>query len=194
MLRHLCKNGSLKARKKAMSTAAGYKPLAKIFHWLTALLVLLTIPAALTMLTPGIGRWLQDPLFMFHKNVGVVLLVLVAARLAYRLLNPPPPLPRSMPPFQRHIAEATHWLFYGLLLAMAISGFIRVTAGGFPLEVFDRFGIQNLVPRSDSLAETAKRIHASLRFPLIVLIVLHICAALYHGLIKRDGLAKRMLR
>src|SRR5215217_435213 len=193
MLRYLRKSGSPKAWKKAMSTAAGYKPLAKIFHWLTALLVLLTIPAALIMLTPGIGRWLQDPLFMFHKNIGVVLLVLVAARLAYRLLNPPPPLPQSMPRFQRYLAETTHWLLYGLLLAMAVSGFIRVMAGGFPLELFDRFGIQNLVPRSDSLAETAKRIHAVLRFPLITLIVLHIAAALFHGLIKRDGIANRML-
>jgi len=176
-----------------MGTAAGYKPLAKIFHWLTALLVLLTIPAALTMLTPGIGRWLQDPLFMFHKNVGVVLLVLVAMRLVYRLLNPPPPLPQTMPRLQRYLAETTHWLLYGLLLAMALSGFIRVTAGGFPLEVFDRFGIQNLVPRSDGLAETAKRIHAFLRYPLIALILLHIGAALYHGLIRRDGITKRMM-
>lgn len=176
-----------------MGTAAGYKPLAKIFHWLTALLVLLTIPAALTMLTPGIGRWLQDPLFMFHKNVGVVLLVLVAMRLAYRLFNPPPPLPQTMPRLQRYLAETTHWLLYGLLLAMALSGFIRVTAGGFPLEVFDRFGIQNLVPRSDTLAETGKRIHAFLRYPLIALILLHIGAALYHGLIRRDGITKRMM-
>ena len=176
-----------------MSAAAAYKPVAKVFHWLTALLVLLTIPAALIMLTPGIERLLQDPLFMFHKNVGVVLLVLVAARLAYRLLNAPPPLPDHVPVLQRHIAEVTHWLLYGLLLAMALSGFIRVTAGGFPLELFDRFGIQNLVPRSESLAATAKQIHALLRYPLIVLIVLHIGAALYHGLIKRDDIANRMM-
>ncbi len=148
-----------------MSDTIAYKPLAKIFHWLTAVLVLLTIPAALIMLTPGIERWLQDPLFLFHKNVGVVLLILVAVRLAYRLLNPPPPLPDSVPHLQRYIAETTHWLLYGLLLAMAVSGFIRVTAGGFPLELFDGFGIGNLVPRSDSLAASAKQVHATLRIP-----------------------------
>ena len=176
-----------------MSSAAAYKPVAKVFHWVTALLVLLTIPVALIMTTPGIERSLQDPLFLFHKNIGVVLLVLVAARLAYRLFNPPPPLPHDMPHSQRFIAEATHWLLYGLLLAMAISGFIRVTAAGFPLEVFDRFGIQNLVPRSETLADTAKQIHAVLRFPLIALIVLHISAALYHAIVKRDGVARRMM-
>ena len=176
-----------------MSVPGSYKPVAKALHWATALFVLLTIPAALIMLTPGIERQVQDPLFLFHKNIGVVIFVLVAIRLAYRLVNPPPPLPDSVPSWQRHVAEATHWLLYGLLLAMAISGYIRVTAGGFPLEVFDQIGLPRPVPRSDSLAETAKTIHARLRFPLMALIALHIAAALYHAFIKRDGVVRRMM-
>ncbi|KKB80913.1 cytochrome B561 [Devosia soli] len=176
-----------------MTSNLTYKPLAKAFHWLTALLVLLTIPAAFIMLTPGIERSLQDPLFLFHKNIGVVIFVLVALRLAYRSVNPPPPLPASVPAWQRHAAAITHWLLYALLLAMALSGYIRVTAGGFPLEVFDRIGLPRPVPRSDSLAETAKAIHATLRYPLIALIILHIAAALQHAIIKRDGVFQRML-
>lgn len=176
-----------------MTSIVRYRPLAKAFHWLTALLVLLTIPAALIMLTPGIERSLQDPLFTFHKSIGVVLLVLVALRLAYRLVNPPPSLPDSVPVWQRHVASVTHWLLYGLLLAMAISGYVRVTAGGFPLEVFDPLGLPRPVPRSEAVAETAKSIHAALRYPLIALIILHIGAALHHALIKRDGVFQRML-
>jgi cytochrome b561 len=175
-----------------MTVIGRYRPLAKAFHWLTALLVLLTIPAALTMLTPGIERSLQDPLFTFHKNIGVVIFVLVALRLAYRLINPPPPLPASVPAWQRHVASLTHWLLYGLLFAMASSGYIRVTAGGFPLEVFDPLGLPRPVPRSEEVAEIAKGIHAALRYPLIALIVLHIGAALHHALIKRDGVFQRM--
>jgi len=175
-----------------MSPHLTYKPLARFFHWATAILVLLTIPVAIAMLRPGIERSLQDPLFLFHKNIGVVILILVALRLAYRLLNPPPPLPASVPHMQRIVAEVTHWLLYGLLLGMAISGYIRVTAGGFPLEVFDSLGFPRLAPRSDSLAETAKQIHATLRIPLIGLIILHIGAALYHAVVKRDGVFQRM--
>jgi cytochrome b561 len=178
--------------KNEMNSRWTYKPLAKAFHWLTALLVLLTIPAALIMLSPGIERSVQDPLFMFHKNIGVVILVLTALRLAYRLINPPPPLPESVPNWQRQVASLTHWLLYGLLLAMAISGYVRVTAGGFPLEIFDRIGLPRPVPRSDSLAETAKTIHATLRYPIIALIALHIGAALHHAIIKRDGAFQRM--
>lgn len=175
-----------------MGPIQAYKPLARFFHWTTAILVFLTIPAAILMLRPNIERSLQDPLFMFHKNIGVVILILVATRLVYRLLNPPPPLPDSVHPIQRIIANSTHWLLYGLLLGMAISGYIRVTAGGFPLEVFDRLGIPHLAPRSDSLAETAKQIHRTLRFPLIALIILHISGALYHAIVKRDGVFQRM--
>lgn len=176
-----------------MMRPATYRPIAKALHWLTALLVLLTIPVALIMLTPGLERSVQDPLFMFHKNVGVVILVLVALRLAYRAVNPPPPLPDSVPSWQRQVASTTHWLLYGLLLGMAISGYVRVTAGGFPLEVFDAMGLPRPVPPSDSLAETAKTIHATLRYPLIALILLHVGAALYHAIVKRDGVFQRML-
>lgn len=175
-----------------MPASLAYKPLARWFHWITAILVLLTIPVAIAMLRAGIARSVQDPLFLFHKNIGVVILILVALRLAYRLLNPPPPLPDSVPHMQRIIAEGTHWALYGLLLAMAISGYIRVTAGGFPLEVFDSLGFPRLAPRSDGLAETAKQIHATLRIPLVILIALHIGAALHHGLVKRDGIFQRM--
>ena len=175
-----------------MSRSLSYKPLARFFHWTTAILVLLTIPVAIAMLRPGIERSVQDPLFIFHKNIGVVILILVAARLAYRLLNLPPPLPESVPHAQRVVAELSHWALYVLLLGMAISGYVRVTAGGFPLEVFDGLGLPRLAPESESLAETAKAIHATLRFPLVGLIVLHIGAALYHALVRRDGVFQRM--
>lgn len=175
-----------------MADFTPYRAFARIMHWLTALLVLLTIPAAILMLRPGIDRGLQDALFLFHKNIGVVILAVVTLRLMYRLVNPPPPLPTQVPKLQRIIADLTHWALYGLLLAIAISGYVRVTAGGFPLEVFDSLGVPRLAPRSDELAQTAKSIHSALRVPIIALAALHIGAALYHGLIRRDGILQRM--
>jgi cytochrome b561 len=75
---------------------------------------------------------------------------------------------------------------YGLLLVMAISGYIRVRAGGFPIEMLDALGVPGFVPRSDALAQAAQRVHGVARFPLMALIVLHIAAGLKH-LIARDG-------
>jgi cytochrome b561 len=172
--------------------AAVYKRPARIMHWLTVLLVFLTIPAAVVMLQPGIERSLQDPLFIFHKNVGVVIFILVALRLIYRLLNPPPPLPADMPRLQRLAAETNHWALYVLLLVMTISGYVRVTTGGFPLEGLDALGVPRFLPRSDEIAETAKAVHAVARVPLVLLIALHIAAALFHGF-RRDGILARMI-
>lgn len=169
-----------------------YKPVARALHWLTALLIIATIPAGTTMVQEGLSRPLQDSLFIFHKNVGVILLLLVLARLAYRAANPPPPLPDSVPPLQQTIAHATHVLLYALLLTMAVSGFVRVAAGGFPIEGLDALGIPKLVPKSEGLANTAQAIHFWVRYPLIVLILAHVGAAAMHGIVKRDGVFSRM--
>ncbi len=157
-----------------------------------ALLVIATIPAGQIMIQEGLARSTQNALFVFHKNVGVIILLLVLARIAYRAAYPPPPLPVSIPGWQRAVAHATHALLYLLLLVMAVSGYVRVVAGGFPLELLDALGAPRLAPRSDPLAETAKAVHYYARFALVALILAHIGAALHHGLFKRDGVFSRM--
>lgn len=175
-----------------MPPPPAYKPAARAMHWLAALLILSTIPVGAMMVEPGWPRATQNTMFIFHKNIGVVILLLVVARLVFRLLNPPPPLPESVPPMQRLAAEGTHWALYGLLVVMAVSGYVRVKAGGFPLEGLDALGLPSLVPRSDALAETAKWVHATARIPLVLLILAHIGAAAFHGIVKRDGVFSRM--
>ncbi|QQA42692.1 cytochrome b [Pelagovum pacificum] len=169
-----------------------YRGPAKALHWIVALLVVSTIPAGLVMVQDGIGRGLQDALFIYHKHVGVLILILVLVRLAYRLANPPPPLPDSVPPLQQRVAVATHWLLYAALLVMALSGYVRVVAGDFPIEFLDRLGVPPLVPANEALAETAKSIHAITRFALIPLVLMHIGAALFHAVVLKDGVFASM--
>ncbi len=176
-----------------MTSAPVYRPAARWLHWLIALLLLATIPIGGTMTGEGLARSTQDSMFIFHKNVGVLILLLMIGRLAYRLAVPPPPLPASVPDWQRRVAGLTHGLLYLLVFVMAISGYIRVVAGGFPLESLDALGVPRLAPRSDELAETAKAVHATTRFILIPLILLHIGAGLFHGVVKRDGVLSRMI-
>ena len=80
---------------------------------------------------------------------------------------------------------------YTLLVIMAVSGYVRVRAGGFPIEMLDALGVPTLVPRSDALAQAAKTLHANARFPLAALIVLHVGAGLKH-LLARDGVFGRI--
>lgn len=176
----------------AMPPAPVYRPAARALHWLSALLILSTIPAGVIMLQDGLSRPLQDSLFMFHKNIGVVILLLVLARIAYRLANPPPPLPATVPTLQARVAGLVHVLLYVVLIVMAVSGYVRVVAGGFPLEVWDALGVPRLLEKSEPLANQAKAIHATARFALIALIGLHLGGAAYHALILKDGVMRRM--
>jgi cytochrome b561 len=169
-----------------------YRAPARLMHWLTVLLVFSTIPAGVIMVQEGLTRSTQDALFIWHKNIGVVILLVVLIRLIYRAANPPPPLPASLSPAQAAIAGLTHWGMYGLLIVMAVSGYVRVRAGGFPIEALDALGIPAFVPRSQTLEETAKAIHFWARFPLVALILMHVGAAMFHGIVKRDGVFSRM--
>lgn len=157
-----------------------------------ALLVLATIPAGFVMIQPDLDRSLQNALFLFHKNVGVLLLLLVVVRALYRWRHPPAPLPGDVPDWQRRAAGLSHLSLYALLIIMPVAGYTRVKAGGFPIETLDWLGLPSLVPRSDALAETAKTVHFLGGLAIAGLIALHIAAAAYHGVIRRDGVFSRM--
>ena len=174
------------------ASTEGYRTPARLLHWVTAVLVLGLIPAGFVMIQKGIPRPLQDTLFVFHKNAGVLVLLLVLVRLVYRRMNPPPPLPDSVTGIQRLAAEATHVLLYGLLFLMPVAGYVRVRAGGFPIESLDALGIPALVPRSDALADFAKGVHFFGGWTIALLVAMHVGAALMHGIVKKDGVFSRM--
>jgi cytochrome b561 len=169
----------------------GYGVTARIFHWLTALMVLTMIPVGL-MMTQELPRSIQNPLFILHKGLGVVVLVVVLLRLGWRLLNPPPPLPAGLPRLQARAAGAVHLALYAVLIVMGVSGYVRVTAGGFPIELLNALGVPPLIAKDEALASVAKQVHATAAFLLIALVLVHVAAASYHGIVRRDGVFSRM--
>lgn len=169
-----------------------YKAPARWLHWTVAALVLAMIPVGALMVQEGLGRSLQSSLFIFHKNTGVIVGLLVTARLLYRWRNPPPKLPQGLPLWQRRVAFWTHAFLYTLIVIMPISGYVRVRSGGFPIELLDAMGIGTLLPKSDAVANAAKSLHYAGAWALVILVAMHIGAALQHALIKRDGVFERM--
>lgn len=169
-----------------------YKAPARWLHWSVGLLVLAMLPVGFLMVQQGLSRPFQNALFLFHKNTGVIVALLVVARILYRWRNPPPPLPQSVPDWQRAASTWTHRLLYLLIVLMPVTGYIRVRAGGFPIEMLDSMGLGTLVPRSEALANAAKSLHYAGAWALAILVALHVAAALQHALIKRDGVFRRM--
>lgn len=171
---------------------AGYGTTARMLHWLVAALILAMIPVGLLMVQDGLDRSLGDALYLFHKNVGSLLIVIIALRLVWRLTHPPAPLPATMPDWQRRVAGLSHLALYGLMVVMPLSGYVRVRAGGFPIEGLDALGLPTLVPRSKPLADAASSLHELAAWALMAVLALHVGAALHHALIRRDGVWARM--
>ncbi len=170
----------------------GYRPPARWLHWITAAAVLTMIPAGLVMTQEGLARPVQDALFLFHKNLGTLLIPVILVRLAYRLTHRPPPLPETVPAWQRRAAAVSHVMLYVLLVVMPLSGFVRVRAGGYPIELLDRLGFGPWIGKTPKLADAAQALHATAAFLLIAVLAIHIGAALQHALIRRDGVWSRM--
>jgi cytochrome b561 len=170
--------------------ATRYGRPARLFHWIGALIVLTMIPVGLWMVQQGLPRSLQNTLYIYHKNIGVLALALVVVRLGWRLIRgAPAPTGQA---WQRRAAALSHTGLYVLLFVLPLSGYVRVRAGGFPIEALDAMGVPALVPRSDALADTAQALHYWAGLALMALVALHFAAALYHALIRRDGVWQRM--
>jgi len=169
----------------------GYGTTSRLLHWGTVLLVLVMIPSGLVM-TQEIPRPTQDVLFIIHKGLGPFVLAVVVFRLGWRIAVPPPPLPAAVPLLQQRAAGAVHAALYLALLVMAVSGYIRVTAGGFPIESLRALGIPPLLDKNEPVAAVAKAVHAFTKNLLIALILLHVGAAAFHGFVRRDGVFSRM--
>ena len=173
-----------------MSTAHRYTATAIALHWLLALMILGSLAVGLYMTgLPFSPTRLK--LFNWHKWAGVLILLLSALRLLWRLAHRPPPAP-AMPGWQRRAAAATHGLLYALFFAVPLAGWAYSSASGFPIVVFGVLPLPDWVPVNRELADTLKALHHWLAHALGGLVALHVAAALKHQFIDRDGLLARM--
>jgi len=175
-----------------VNTADAWGVPAKFFHWTVALLILVQIglgfAAALWRLSP-----LKLELFVWHKSTGVLILVLMLARLAWRLANRSPALPPQTAAWERNAAHASHALLYALALALPLSGWVINSAAGVPFSVFWLVPLPSIVAPDEHLEEIAKLAHFSLLVALCLVLAVHIGAALRHHLVRRDDVLRRML-
>lgn len=172
--------------------AGRYSAPARFFHWAIAFLILIVWPIG-----PNISRfdqieWLHNLLYFIHENLGVTIWLLVLARLAWRRLHPPPPLPAGMPGWMQRAAHATHAALYVLLLVQPVLGFLATNAFGFPLAYFGLVPLPSPVGHNEPLGNLLLPIHLGVGLALLGVIIMHVGAALFHHVVRRDGVLKRM--
>lgn len=172
-----------------------------LFHWVIAALLISNIALGLYFADLPPDAW-KGELAQWHKSIGLTVLVLSILRLAWRLTHAVPPLPSGLPGALRLAARSSHYLFYFLIVAIPLTGWIMVSASasGRPTVYFHLFNWPHISFLADlsrqqkiGLHEPLESLHVVLAWTAIVLIPLHVAAALYHQYVRRDELLLRML-
>ena len=177
------------------ASTPGYTPTARRFHWWTAALIAIQIAIGLTMTyRAGVLKafdTITNSLYSTHKLLGVAIFCVVVARLAYRLRHGAPPDEPTLTRWQRIAAHANHWGLYVLLLAVPILGYVATSLFG----ALDAFWISlpSVTQQSEAAAERVFALHYAGALLIVLLVAMHVGAALYHYLIRRDGVLARML-
>jgi cytochrome b561 len=166
-----------------------FTALQRALHWLMAI-------AILAMLFIGVGmvstiRPDHLALVSIHKSLGILILVLALIRLAVRLVNGAPPLPEDMPPAMKLAAHLSHLAFYALMIALPLLGWGMLSAADYPI-VAATMQLPPIAPHSNGLHTLLWNAHRSLALLFFFLIVAHVAAALFHALVRRDGVFQAM--
>ena len=167
---------------------ARYTRVAMWLHWAIAFFIVVNLAIGLLRgLIPVMRTWMPG-----HKAIGLTVLALTLVRIGWRLANPAPRLPATMPAWQRGAAHLLHACLYLLLLAMPLTGWLLVSgAHRRPLDWFGLFPVPYL-PVAPTTADAADGAHTLLGWLMLALVAIHVAAALHHRLLLRDGVLRRM--
>ena len=168
-----------------------FAPLARLLHWLMALLVIamLFIGAGMVASVSERHEWLIH----LHKPLGVAILLLVIVRLFVRFSTRQPPLPADLPGWQVLAAKASLGLLYALMLILPVLGWAMISAAGDPVTLGIGVQLPAIVPANATLFAFLRKAHGYLAYLLFLTVLLHLAAALFHGWVRRDGVLQSML-
>lgn len=137
--------------------------------------------------------------YQLHKSIGITILFLALARLGWRFANPPPPLPEGMPALEKTVSHAVHVIFYTLMIAIPLGGWVMVSVSPFQVSTV-LYGALSWphVPFterfvSEDLYEFVAFFHSKGAWVIIVLLALHVAGAVKHETGKEEGVLKRMV-
>jgi cytochrome b561 len=169
-----------------------YSGLAIFFHWMTALGIFICFPLGLYMADLKLSPT-KLQLISYHKWLGVTIFGVLVLRIIWRAFNKPPELPAETPKWQTQMAHLTHLALYALMIAIPLTGWLMSSAKGFTTVYLGLWPLPDLLSKDKELGDLLKETHQLLNYALLVLVTLHIAAAVKHQLFDRDHLMSRML-
>jgi cytochrome b561 len=166
-----------------------FSPLQRALHWLMALCILTMLFIGVGMVSTLGSDYLS--LVHIHKPLGIAILILALIRLATRLVRGSPPLPPQMPEAMKLAASLSHVVLYFMMIGLPLIGWGMLSAADYPVVVLG-MRLPPIVPHSNELHSFLWDAHRLLALCLFALIMLHLAAALFHALIRRDGVFQTM--
>src|SRR5882724_13425495 len=171
-------------------TRASFTVLQRLLHWLMAVCIIAMLFIGVGMVSTVAPKYV--PLLVTHKTLGIAILVLALIRIVVRLRSGTPPLPLDLPPPMKLGAVLSHYALYALMVAMPLIGWAMLSAGGYPIVLLWGIHLPAILPHSASLHALLWTAHQYLGLAFFALILLHLAAALFHALIRRDGVFQSM--
>src|SRR6202030_816985 len=173
-----------------MSTQARFPAASRLLHWLMALMVVATLFIGVGMAASLSPRY--ELLVSIPRPLGIAIFVLCLVRIVNRFINPPPALPDTVPSLQRFVAKASHVLLYALMFIMPLVGWGMLSAARYPIVLYGPLRLPPILPHDLTLYACLRDLHTGLAYLLFATFLAHFGAALFHGLIRRDGVLASM--
>ncbi len=165
--------------------------IARMLHWSMAVLILGQI--ALGFIAHEMPRSpLKLDLMVWHKSIGVCLLLMILFRFMWRLANQPPSA-LEQPRWEKIVSRLAHWSLYGLMCLVPLTGWLMNSAKNIPLKIFWLFPLPSIMGPDREIGNRLEEWHELAAWTLLVLAALHAAVALWHHFVRKDDVLNRML-
>jgi cytochrome b561 len=167
-----------------------FTPFQRLLHWLMAICILSMLFIGVGMVSTIMPKYL--PLVAIHKPLGIAILVLALIRLGVRLRYGAPALPADLPEPMKLAAYLSHYALYALMIGLPLIGWAMLSAAEYPIVLYGGLHLTPILPQSDTLHALLWDAHFYLAFAFFALILMHVAAALFHALVRHDGVFESM--
>jgi cytochrome b561 len=161
----------------------------RFLHWLMAAMVLTMLFIGVTMVA-SLANYHR--LVSLHRPLGILILLLVVIRYVNRRFSTMPPFPATVTPRERQVASASELLLYTLLFVQPLIGWGMLSAARYPIVLFGSLHLFPILPHNAMLYAVLRQAHTLLAYLLLLTVLAHVGAILFHTLIVRDRMFNRM--
>ena len=161
----------------------------RLLHWTMAAMVLTMLCVGAAMVAS-----LADyhTLVSIHRPLGIAILILVVVRFVNRLVSRVPPFPATMSRAERLAATASEYTMYGLMFVLPLVGWGMLSAARYPIGLYGPLHLPPILPHNIVLYSVLRKAHTILAYLFILMFLAHLGAILFHTLVVRDGILRRM--